>query len=82
MTQIRIIALALAMLFGTAAMLSAFGLHAGLLKGGDMLVDAINSRWSVEQVERFMLYVGPLSLILVAFGVTMMFWSTLRAKKQ
>lgn len=82
MTRTRTMALAIAVVCGTCAILAAFWLHSGLLRGGDVLADVVRTSWSRDQIKAFMQHAGPVSLLLVALGLAMMFWSTLRAKKQ
>ncbi|WP_150126226.1 hypothetical protein [Blastomonas sp. RAC04] len=82
MTRSRTMALAFALLCGTFMILAAFWLHAGLLKGAELLADTVKTSWSGEQIATFMQYAAPLSLIMVGLGLALMFWSTERAKKQ
>ncbi|MGQ3007873.1 MAG: hypothetical protein ACT6Q7_17020 [Blastomonas fulva] len=75
-------ALAFALLCGTFMILAAFWLHAGPLKGAELLADTVKTSWSGEQIATFMQYAAPRSLIMVGLGLALMFWSTERAKKQ
>lgn len=82
MTRTQTKALALSVVCGTCAIFAAFWIHAGLLGGAVLLADAVKTNWSGEQLEAFMQYAGPLSLILVALSLAMMFGSSRHAKQQ
>jgi hypothetical protein len=82
MTRTRTTALAFAAFCSTCAILAAFLLHAGSLKSGVLLAEVVKTSWSVEQIEAFIQYAGPLSMLMVALSLAMMVWSTLRARKQ
>ena len=81
-TRTQTKALALAVVCGTCAIFAAFWLHAGLLGGTVLLADVVKTNWSGEQLDAFMQYAGPLSLILVALSLALMFGSSLHAKQQ
>ena len=82
MTRTQTKALVLAVVCGTCAIFAAFWLHAGLLGGAVLLANAVKTNWSGEQLEAFMQYAGPLSLIIVALSLAMMVGASRHAKKQ
>ena len=63
-------------------MFAALLLHEGLLKGGDLLVDWILTRWSGQQIDAAMEYVFPLSLVSLALSLALTFASKVNAKKR
>ena len=85
MMRVRLTAFGLACLAAACAVWSVALLYEGLLNGGKLLIDWIIARWSVEQIDAFMHYSGPLSLFLFAFSLVLAFfaiWASLHSKKR
>lgn len=73
MLRSRLTILVLACLAGACTVLAGVLLSAGLLRGGDALVDWIVTRWSAQQIEAALQFVEPVSLTMLVIGLALIF---------